>query len=434
MASEIETLPSQAENTGPWSNSTGKLILSLLVFLFFIRGLSTVLLYSLMPKLKNLFHLSYAEAMLGQLSFFLGYFIFSLPAAFFVRRLGYLRAIILGLSILIAGCLALAPLTLLALYPGFLLALFVLAAGITLLQVADNPLIAQLGDPAHSSSRLTLAQGFNSLGTTVAPLVAAWLVFNPTLTPPGKRPPHSGISFNDLAEIQSPFVIIASVLAVLAIIFWLYRGFPLPQRVTRRRDVSDQLRLLRSKRFFFGAVAIFLYVGAEVTVGSMLSSYLIEAQVLSISTQRAAELLSLYWGGAMFGRFIGAGALRVVPGGTALAACGAVAAFSTLLSLSTGGFIAAATIIAVGLFNSIMFPTIFALALQGLGDATPEGSGLLCMAIVGGAVVPEIAGLVADAHGLPLALLIPAACYVWITFYGLYVRHDRLNHQTISAN
>jgi len=213
---------------------------------------------------------------------------------------------------------------------------------------------------------------------------------------------------------------------VLAMIFWLYRAFPLPQRVTRRRDVSDQLRLLRSKRFLFGAIAIFLYVGAEVTVGSILSSYLMEAQILSISTQRAAQLLSLYWGGAMFGRFIGAWALRVVPGGTALATCGAVAAFFTLLSLSTGGLFAAATIIAVGLFNSIMFPTIFALALQGLGDATPEGSGLLCMSIVGGAVVPEIAGLVADAHGLTLALLIPAACYAWIAFYGLYVRHHRL--------
>lgn len=377
-----------------------------------------------MPKLKTLFQLSYSEAMLVQLSFFLGYFIFSLPAAFLVRRLGYLRAIILGLGILITGCLAVSPLTLLALYPGFLTALLVLAAGITLLQVADNPLIAQLGSPAQSSSRLTLAQGFNSLGTTVAPVIAAWLIFSPTEASVGKHLSHRGLLFSDLSAIQAPFVIIASMLAVAALIFWLLRSYPLPQKVARDRDVFDQLKLLRSKRFLFGALGIFLYVGAEVTIGSILASYLMEASVLSLSAQRAAQILSLYWAGAMFGRFIGAGALRIVPGGIALAVCGAMAALLTLLSLSTAGLLASAAIIAVGLFNSIMFPTIFALALEGLGEATPEGSGILCMAIVGGAIVPEFAGMVADAHGLSVALLIPAACYAWIGVYGLYIRHE----------
>lgn len=399
---------------------TGRLILSLLVFLFFVRGLSTVLVYSLVPKLKSLFQLSYAEAMLVQLAFFLGYFIFSLPAAFLVRRLGYLRAIILGLGVLIAGCLALSPLTRLALYPGFLIALFVLAAGITLLQVADNPLIVQLGSPARSSSRLTLAQGFNSLGTTLAPVFAAWLIFSPAKTSLGNR--SHGISA-DLAAIQSPFIIIACLLGVVAVIFWLHRSYPLPQKPARDRAFADQLKLLGNKRFLFGAATIFLYVGAEVTIGGILASYLMQASVLSLSVRRASQLVSLYWAGAMIGRFIGAGVLRAVPGGQALAVCGATAAALTLLSLSGAGLFAATAIIAVGLFNSIMFPTIFALALEGLGDRTPEASGILCMAIVGGAVIPELAGIVADAHGLSAALLIPAACYGWITSYGLYIRH-----------
>lgn len=417
LALQETKAPDQAQIEGARPAATSRLILSLLVFLFFARGLSTVLVYSLIPKLKSLFHLSYTEAMLTQLCFFLGYFIFSLPAAFIVRKLGYLRAIVFGLGVTIAGCLVLSPLTLLGLYPGFLTGLFVLAAGITLLQVADNPLIARLGHPSGSSSRLTLAQAFNSLGTTVAPILAAWLIFAPGSE---TQPSHQGMSLTDLAAIQSPFIVIAGMLAVAAVIFWLHRSYPLPQKDRCDRNVPKQFRPLGNKRFLFGAAAIFLYVGAEVAIGSMMASYLMEARILSVSAQRAAQLSSLYWGGAMCGRFAGAVLLRLVPPGAALAAAGAAAMAFTLLSLSSAGVVAAAAIIAVGLFNSIMFPTIFALALEGLGDAAPEGSGILCMAIVGGAIVPEIAGIAADARGIPFALLIPAACYAWITIYGLY--------------
>jgi FHS family L-fucose permease-like MFS transporter len=402
-------------------------MLSLLVFLFFMRGLSTVLLYSLIPKLKSLFQLSYTEAMLTQLCFFLGYFIFSLPAAYIVRRLGYLRAIVLGLVVMMTGCLIILPATWLGQYPGFLASLFVLAGGITLLQVADNPLIAMLGSAQGSYSRLTLAQAFNSLGATVAPILAAWLVFGPAETPLQKQASDAagGIGFAELQAIHAPFLVVAGMLAVVTVIFWLNRSYPAPRTDGNARSPSPRLRLLQNNRFLFGAIAIFLYVGAEVSIASIMASYLMQSTVLSVPAYRASQLLSLYWGGAMCGRFIGAGVLRVVPPGTALAVCGALATSLALLSSFSTGTTAAAAIIAIGLCNSIMFPTIFALAVEGLGEAAPEGSGILCMAIVGGAIVPEISGIIADARGLAVALLVPAACYVWITIYGATVARRR---------
>ena len=421
MASSV-----QMKRPEPQSTVASGLMLSLLVFLFFMRGLSTVLLYSLIPKLKSLFQLSYTEAMLTQLCFFLGYFVFSLPAAYIVRRLGYLRAIVLGLVVMITGCLIILPATWVGRYPGFLASLFVLAGGITLLQVADNPLIAMFGSSRGSYSRLTLAQAFNSLGTTVAPIIAAWLVFGPTEALQKQSPDAAGvIHFADLQAIHAPFVIIAGMLAVVTVMFWLNRSYPVPKTDMNDRTPSRRLRLLRNTRFLFGATAIFLYVGAEVSVASIMASYLMQSTILSVPAYRASELLSLYWGGAMCGRFVGAGVLRIVPPGIALAVCGASAALLAILSSLSTGTTAAAAIIAIGLCNAIMFPTIFALAVEGLGDAAPEGSGILCMAIVGGAIIPEISGIVADARGLAIALLVPAACYVWITIYGATIARRR---------
>jgi MFS transporter, FHS family, L-fucose permease len=412
----------------PQSSVASTLMLSLLIFLFFMRGLSTVLLYSLIPKLKSLFQLSYTEAMLTQLCFFLGYFIFSLPAAYIVRRLGYLRAIVLGLVVMMAGCLIILPATWAGLYPGFLASLFVLAGGITLLQVADNPLIAMLGSSQGSYSRLTLAQAFNSLGTAVAPILAAWLVFGSAEAPFPKQTSGAAgtVRFADLQAIHAPFLVIAGMLAVVTMIFWLNRSFPVPKTDVDDRDPSYRLLLLQNNRFLFGAVAIFLYVGAEVSVASIMASYLMQSTVLSVPAYRASQLLSLYWGGAMCGRFIGAGVLRVVSPGIALTVCGTLAAALALLSSFSTGTTAAAAIIAIGLCNSIMFPTIFALAVEGLGDAAPEGSGILCMAIVGGAIIPEVSGIIADARGLAVALLVPAACYVWITIYGATIARRRV--------
>jgi FHS family L-fucose permease-like MFS transporter len=216
------------------------------------------------------------------------------------------------------------------------------------------------------------------------------------------------------------------MLALVTVIFWLNRSFPAPKTDAQDCNPAHRLRLLQNNRFLFGAAAIFLYVGAEVSIAGIMASYLMQSTVLSVPAYRASQLLSLYWGGAMCGRFIGAGVLRIVPPGIALAVCGALAASLALLSSFSTGTTAATAIIAIGLCNSIMFPTIFALALEGLGEAAPEGSGILCMAIVGGAIVPEVSGIIADARGLAVALLVPAVCYVWITIYGATIARRRV--------
>jgi len=411
--------------------STAKPLILLVVFLFFVRGFCTVFIETLVPKLKTIFELSYSEVMLTQLCFFFGYFFLSIPAAALLTKLGYFRAIVVGLAVMIAGCLIFSPAALLALYPGFLVALFVMAAGITILQVTSNPLISALGPIRRSHSRLTLANAFNSVGTTLAPIFGAWLILGPDHVNSGGQPYHSrNLShFDEAQALQMPFLAIAALLAGLCLVFWFARNQPSPKIGVKGKSIVSLLGLLRNRRFAFGAVSIFLYVGAEVSIGSILINYLMQASVLAVSAASASELASLYWGGAMCGRFIGAAALRTVPPNIALAFSAAVATVMATISSLAVGNLAAGAIIAIGLCNSIMFPTIFAMSLEDLGNQRPQGSGILSTAIVGGAIMPIITGIVADRHGLAPALIVPAACYVWIVFYSLY-RGGPLSHPT----
>jgi len=417
----------------PMGTATAQPMVSLVIFLFFARGFCTVLLDTLIPKLKSLFELSYTEAMLTQFCFFLGYLIFSIPAAYILVRIGYIRAIVLGLVVMTTGCLTFSPAALLGLYPGFLAALFIMAAGMTIMQVTSNPLIAFLGPSKTSYSRLTLAQAFNALGTTVGPLVGAWLILGSAGMPSAGQPldAKNAVRIAEAHALQLPFLVIAGILAVVAIIFWANRRHPVPKINVINRDIFSGFRLLRNYRFALGAISIFVYVGAEVSVGSIMVNYLAQDSVLAITPFRAGQLLTLYWGGAMCGRFIGSAVLRSVPPGIALSFCGALAALLALLSAYTTGTTAAVAIIAIGLCNSIMFPTIFMLALESLENDKPNGSGILCMAIVGAAVVPVITGAVADRWGLAFALLVPAVCYVWIALYGKFSgRHSSHNIDT----
>lgn len=385
---------------------------TLVLFLFFAWGFATVLIDSLVPKLKGLFALNYAEVMLSQFSFFIGYFLFSLPSAWVLARLGYIRSSILGLGVMALGCLLFVPAAALAAFPAFLFALFVMAAGITLLQVTANPFITLLGPETSSSSRLTLAQAFNSLGTAIGPWFGAATILRSGWA-------VSGNGAATTRSLQTPFVIIAMSLALLAALFWLVRNWPAPSVVPEAATMSGMKQLLHRRRLMLGVAAIFTYVGAEVTIGSILVIYLMQPRVLGISAMRAGELVSLYWGGAMVGRFVGAYVLRRCRPGWMLAGCAAGATALVLLSLSSTGVLAGIALIAVGLCNSIMFPTIFALATKGLGVETPHGSGLLCMAIVGGALVPLMFGLVADHWGVASGLLVTVLCYGWILFYGV---------------
>lgn len=412
------------------SGSKPRYITIAIISLFFVWGGLTSLNDVLIPKLKGIFSLTYTEAMLTQFAFFTAYFFVSLPAGNLIAKVGYLKGIVLGLGTMAIGCLSFIPASGSGIYATFLIALFVLAAGITILQVAANPLIANMGSAATASSRLTLAQAFNSLGTTIFPPIGGAIILgslanvDPATLPDAER---SIFLAKEAAVIGNAYFGIAAVLALVAGFFWSRRKH-LP--TTREAGVSygGSLRLLRQPRLGGGVASIFLYVGAEVSIGSMLINYLAQPRILGVTEQTAAGLIALYWGGAMVGRFIGSAILRFVRPGVVLTMFAIGAAALAAISGLTGGPFAAYSLLAVGLMNSIMFPTIFSLGVEGLGERTPQGSGLLCMGIVGGALVPLVFGFVADASNLAAALIIPTACYLLIALFGWSARHPVNEH------
>jgi MFS transporter, FHS family, L-fucose permease len=399
--------------------------LRVLVFaMFFIFGGITSLNDVVIPKLKGLFTLNYGEVMLVQTAFFAAYFIFSIPAAEVVARVGYMRAAVLGLLLMTAGCLLFIPASASSLFAVFLVALFVLAAGITVVQVVANPLISLLGPPATAHSRLTFAQAFNSVGTTVFPYVGSILILGSlSKVNPAQLTGAAQAAYRttETHVIVSTYLGLAAVLVVMAAVVWLRRQ-RLPRTVLERASLHGYLELLRRVRFIFGAGCIFLYVGAEVAIGSLMVSYLMQSNVLDLSPEAAGKKLIYYWGGAMVGRFIGAYLLRVFSPGKVLASVAAVAIALLCISGSTTGLVCGCALLAVGLFNSIMFPTIFSLACEKLGPRAAEGSGIICVAIVGGAIVPLITGHAADWVGLRAALIVPALCYAGIVSFGIYAR------------
>jgi FHS family L-fucose permease-like MFS transporter len=394
--------------------------LVVLTSLFFVWGLLTSLNDILVPHLKAIFTLSYLQAMLIQFCFFGAYFIVSLPAGYLVEKVGYRLSIVLGLCAAGLGCLGFYPAASAQSYPLFLAALFVLASGITLLQVAANPCVASLGSEDTAPSRLNLSQAFNSLGTTIGPLLGAALILS------GGEAGAASVA-HEVRTVQGPYLTLAMLLFAIAAVF---SRFHLPAHVdsaeargagaasastATARDGS----IWRRRHLVLGVAAIFLYVGAEVSLGSVLVSFMAQPEIGGLSERTAGSYLALYWGGAMVGRFIGAGILRKFNPGRVLAACALGAVLLLIASMTLSGAPAMVAALAVGLCNSIMFPTIFALAVAELGPRTGEGSGLLCMAIVGGAIVPVIMGFFADRLGLTPAFLVPLVCYAFIVHYGL---------------
>jgi FHS family L-fucose permease-like MFS transporter len=392
--------------------------------LFFVFGGITSLNDVIIPKLKDLFTLSYAQAMLVQSAFFAAYFLISLPASVMVRRTGYMRTAAIGVATMATGCLLFIPASESGMFGVFLLALFVLAAGITIVQVVANPLISLLGKPQTAHSRLTFAQAFNSLGTTIFPYVGSILILGSLATVvPGSL---SGEALDAYRTQESQVVVraylgLAAALAILAVVIWL-RRHRLVETPAQETNLFQSFTLLRHRRFGLGALCIFVYVGAEVAIGSLLVNYLMQASTMGLEEQAAGKHVALYWGGALAGRFIGAYFLRQVSPGKLLAAVASGSILLILIAINSSGAVSGWALLAIGLCNSIMFPTIFSLACEGLGERAAEGSGIICVAIVGGAIVPPLTGYIADLAGLRLALLLPALCYAMILVYGIYAR------------
>ncbi len=399
--------------------------LRLFVFaLFFTFGGITSLNDVIIPKLKELFTLGYGEALLVQSAFFAAYLVMSLPGAAIVRRFGYMRSAAIGLLMMTAGCLLFIPASASGTFGVFLLALFVLASGITIVQVVANPLISLLGPPATAHSRLTFAQAFNSLGTTIFPYVGSILILGSLATIDPKTLSGVALDAYRTAETQTvvrTYIGLALALLLVAAVVWSRRN-----RLTNDRaedtNFFQAFDLLRQPRFALGALCIFLYVGAEVAIGSLIINYLMRPEVMGLAQQAAGTHVPFYWGGALVGRFIGAGLLRLVSPGKLLATVAGVAILLLAVSANSGGVVAGWSLLSIGLFNAIMFPTIFSLASEGLGKRAAEGSGLIATAIVGGAIIPPLTGYAADLSSLQVALAVPALCYAVILGYGVYAR------------
>lgn len=435
MATTPGTTPTKTVDVPPAANYTPAL--TVLTSLFFMWGFLTCLNDIIIPHLKAVFDLNYAQAMLIQFSFFTAYFVVSLPSGWFVEKFGYKAGIIVGLVTAAVGCLLFYPAAGERSYEIFLIALFILASGITLLQVAANPYVAILGRPETASSRLTLTQAFNSLGTTVAPLFGSWIILSNAVKTPAELSIMSAVEVEayraaEAASVQNPYIGLASALLIVAFVFGLFK---LP-RVEAAEAASegghnqDHLHpsAWRYRHLVLGAIAIFVYVGGEVAIGSFLVNYISQPSIGDMSVADAGRYVSFYWGGAMVGRFIGSAVMRTIAPGKVLTVHAVAVMALVITAILTTGHVSMWAILAVGLFNSIMFPTIFTLAIHGLGRHTGQGSGILCMAIVGGAIIPVVQGFVADSIGIQLAFIIPVLCYAYIAYYGARGYRPALAH------
>ncbi len=418
----------QGSSTQHSSVDTGNNTVPLIIItiLFFMWGLLTSMNDVLIPHLKSVYTLSYTQAMLVQFCFFGAYFVISLPAGALIKKLGYQNGAVAGLIIAASGCALFYPAATSG-YAIFLLALFVLASGITILQVAANPYVTILGPARTASSRLTLTQAFNSLGTTIAPWLGGILILGGAVLTADQLsllPAAEVIEYRakEAATVQGPYLALAAALLGLAL-FFAFAKLPKIQHEdtpgVSGDMASNKESALSHKHLVLGAIGIFLYVGAEVAIGSLLINFFGEENIAGLKEADAAHLVSYYWGGAMIGRFIGFAVMRYISPGKTLAFNCICAVLLVLTATFSEGKLAMWAIIAVGLFNSIMFPTIFSMALHNLGKFTGQGSGVLCMAIVGGALVPLLQGALADIFGLQISFLLPAACYLYIMYFGI---------------
>ena len=388
--------------------------LVVLTTLFFMMGFITCMNDILIPHLKDIFDLTYVQAMLIQFCFFTAYAIMSIPMGYLVGKIGYKNGVISGFVLTAIGCLLFYPAAGSHSYATFLGALFILASGVTLLQVAGNPYVTLLSKPGKESATLTLVQAFNSLGTTIAPQIGAFLILADATRTVSKA--------EQISSVQIPYLGLAGLLIILAVFVKMIR-LPDANKIAEEESEHNhdgKHSVWQYCHLVFGAAGIFCYVGAEVSIGSLLVSVL--GYLKGLDHASAAKYLSFYWGGAMVGRFLGSAIMAKIAPNRYLAfnATAAVALLGvSMLAGKASADVAMWALLAIGFFNSIMFPTIFSLATKGLGRFTSSASGVLCTAIVGGAVVPVVQGWAADTYGLMISFVVSAICYVYIVFFAI---------------
>jgi MFS transporter, FHS family, L-fucose permease len=400
--------------------------MAMVTTLFFMWGFLTALNDILVPHLKSIFELNYTRVMLINSAFFGSYFVFAIPAGMVIERIGYKKTMVVGLLIMAVGALLFVPAANVPSFELFLAALIVLAAGVTALQVAANPYVTVLGPARTASSRLNLTQAFNSLGTTIAPYVGGMLILAAAPLSSSQLQQLSAPALlayrqQEASSVKIPYMGIAVALVALALAIAMF-NLPKIEQTREFRPMGEvdaaAKHLWKQRQLVLGALAIFLYVGAEVAIGSFLINYFTQPEIGNMTVKSAAALVSLYWLGAMIGRFIGSAGLQKLPTRAVLGTVAVVACILVVTSILSTGWTAVVTIICVGLFNSVMFPSIFALGVEGLGPLTAKGSGLLVQAIVGGAIIPVAEGALADRIGIHHAFILPALCYVYIAYYG----------------
>jgi FHS family L-fucose permease-like MFS transporter len=389
-------------------------------------GLLTSLNDILVPHLKSVFDLNYTEVILIQFCFFSAYFIFAIPSGKLIEKVGYKRSMTAGLLTMALGASLFIPAASVPAFPLFLAALIVLAAGMTVLQVSANPYVAVLGPPKTAASRLNLAQAFNSLGTTIAPLLGSLFILSsaPKTSEEVRAMPEAvrnAFRLHEASSVKLPYLALALTLLLLGVAIAKF-NLPAFAAVGSGRATIDGLKdsVWKHRRLVLGAIGIFVYVGAEVAIGSFLVNYLSRPEIGAMPVKTAARYVSLYWGGAMLGRFVGSSVLQKVRTGTVLGFAAIVAFVLITTSMLSLGSVAVWSILAIGFFNSVMFPSIFTLSIEGLGPLTEAGSGVLVAAIVGGAIIPELQGVFADRIGIHHAFFLPAICYIYIAYFAFY--------------
>ena len=411
--------------------------LAMVTTLFFLWGFITCLNDILIPHLKSVFTLNYAEVMLVQTFFFSAYFVFALPSGKVIQWIGYKWTMVAGLAVMAAGALLFIPAAMVPSFPMFLVALSIVAAGMTLLQVSANPYVAALGPARTSASRLNLAGAFNSLGTTIAPYLGGLFILGlaplapealRTLTPAALH----AYQVAQASVVIKPYILIAAILLAYALAMALFKLPGLAtENLTAHPDSHAERSIWEYRHLILGVVAIFVYVGAEVSIGSFMVNYLNRPEIGNLSLKAAAGFVAFYWGSAMVGRAAGAGLTQKLRANRVLGVAAIVAFVLVATSMLSFGHVAMWSIIAVGLFNSIMWPNIFALALTDLGPLTNRGSSLLVAAVIGGALIPLAQGALADRIGIHHAFLLPLVCYSYICFYGF--RGSRVPRHLSSA-